>query len=139
MTKVAARSLALACQDAATDQEIAEWLLEIASGRWPNIRPKTGPDGKPLEKLMETPPDGTQRMTALKEFLLRRDGQPLQAVALKAEIEARARLIHNAEDVIDVDAIDASAARLIEDAFSKALQAGVTAVGNNADDDVVEG
>jgi hypothetical protein len=118
---VAARSLALACQDAATDQEIAEWLLEIASGRWPDIRPKKGPDGKPLERLMESPPDGTQRMTALKEFLLRRDGQPLQAVALKAEIEARARLIHNAEDVIDVDAIDANAARLIEDAFTKAL------------------
>lgn len=120
----AARSLAIACQEAATDEEIAEWLLEIASGRWPAIRdakkPKT-PSETPIQLDTNVAPSGEQRMQALKEFLLRRDGQPMQAVVLKADIEARARRIENASDAIEIESFDPNSAGVLEAALWRAL------------------
>lgn len=131
--KLAARSLALACQDAATDEEIAEWLLTIAiDGKWPEGRPRRG-GHKPVTTPERTalveagPPDGGQRMAALKEFLLRRDGQPMQAVVLKADIEARARVVNNANDAIALDDIDPTAAGALELVLMKALGLGIGA------------
>lgn len=123
--KLAARSLALACQAAASDEEIAEWLLVIASGRWPDIRPASGKGKDGTPELMTMPPDGAQRLAALKEFLLRRDGQPMQAVYLKADLEARARIVNNANDAIAIDDIDPAAAGALEQVLAKALGAGV--------------
>lgn len=126
----AARSLAIACQEAASDEEIAEWLLEIASGRWPHIRGKKpeSPSETPIKLDTNVAPSGEQRMQALKEFLLRRDGQPMQAVVLKADIEARARRIENASDAIEVEAFDANSAGVLEAALWRALGGGVAAV-----------
>jgi len=119
--RMAARSLALACREAASDEEIAEWLLEIAAGRWPEIRPAKGKSSTETPLHMTEPPDGTHRMAALKEFLLRRDGQPMQAVILKADIEARARRIENASDAIEIETDDPAVAGALEAALFKAL------------------
>ncbi len=124
--RLAAKTLAIACREAASDEEIAEWLLEIASGRWPDIRPdkpKRGgnPDATPIAIDMSSPPDGAHRMAALKEFLLRRDGQPMQSVVLKADIEARARRIDNASDAISFDDWDPIAAGALEVALTRAI------------------
>ncbi len=127
-TIVSARSLALACRDAASDEEIAQWLLEIASGRWPDIRPAVKRANVTAETPIQvdmppSPPDGPQRMAALKEFLLRRDGQPMQAVVLKADIEARARRIENASDAIEIEAFDPAVGAALEVALTRALGA----------------
>ncbi len=122
--RLAARSLALACREAASDEQIAEWLLEIASGRWPEIRAakrKSNVDGVPNVVDMTSPPDSTHRMAALKEFLLRRDGQPMQSVVLMADIEARARRIDNASDAIDIGDWDPVAAGALEVALTRAI------------------
>lgn len=118
----AARSLAMACREAASDEEIAEWLLTIASGRWPDIRPLKADAAKPLSIAMDSgPPDGTHRMGALKMFLERRDGQPMQAVVLKAELEMRSRQLANATDAIVLDDIDPMVAGVVEAALTKSL------------------
>ncbi len=124
-TRIAARSLALVCKEAVSDEELVDILLTIASGRWPEIRPAPkNPKGEtPTMIDMTSPPDGTHRMAALKEFILRRDGQPMQSIALIADIEARARRIENASDAIELEAIDAVAAGVLEVALIKALGA----------------
>ncbi len=138
VTGVAKRSLALACQEAASDDEIAEWLLRIAiDGEWPEKRKRRrGRNGEPEERsdkaitdasvrmaeLTSTPPDGTHRAMALKMFLERRNGMPMQAIALRAELEARTRVISQANDVIDLDALDAAAAGVLEAGLTRALE-----------------
>lgn len=118
----AARSLAAACREAASDEEVTEWLLTILDGRWPEIKALKGKDTKPLQRALESgPPDGHHRMQALKHYLERRDGMPMQAVALKAEFEMRARRLENANDSIALDDIDPAVASMVELALTKSL------------------
>ncbi len=114
--RLAQRSLTIACQAAATDEEVAEWLLVIASGRWPDIRPAPKPakGETPIAVDLTTPPDGAQRLAAFKEFILRRNGQPMQSAVLQAEILVRARALENANDAIDLDELDPIAAGAVE-------------------------
>lgn len=154
VTGVAKKSLALACQDAASDEEIAEWLLRIAiDGEWPEkrrrrrkrdgtieereLKPGTA-DANAAARMAElsiTPPDSTHRVMALKMFLERRNGQPMQAIALRAELEARTRVISQANDVIDLDALDAGAALVLEAGLTRALE---NVVKSNEEDDNAE-
>lgn len=117
----AARSLAIACKEAASDEQIADWLLKIAAGidPWLNIE---SPSDRPI--ALPDAPDWTHRMAAFKMFLERRDGMPMQAVVLKAEVEAIQRMQVDASDAIDVDSLDPVAARALEIALTGALSAG---------------
>ena len=150
VTGVAKRSLALACQEAASDDEIAEWLLRIAvDGEWPEKRRKrrkrdgtieeraevkTTDAAARMAELSQTPPDATHRVMALKMFLERRNGQPMQAIALRAELEARSRVISQANDVIDLDELDAAAATVLEAGLTRALES-VLKNANGEDDE----
>lgn len=148
VTGVAKRSLALACQEAASDDEIAEWLLRIAiDGEWPDKRARRRGRGgkieertepteqqKRLNEITSTPPDSTHRVMALKMFLERRNGQPMQAIALRAELEARTRVISQANDVIDLDELDADAALVLEAGLTRALE-GVIKNANGGEDE----
>lgn len=125
------RGLAFACRDAVSDEELVEWLLTIAvDGKWPvRSRPvhqgKAGP-AKVLDTdptILAMPPGEPMRKYAFEEFIRRRDGQPMQAVMISAEVEARKRLIDNAADVIDIAALSPSTAQTLESLLMQAIAA----------------
>ncbi len=120
--RMAARTLAMACRDAVTDEELLEWYLAIASGWWPTIRPAPkGKQGKELAAALESPPSEGIRWKALEEFSKRRNGMPMQGVVVQADLEIRSRILDNAADIIDVQALDVTAARVLEQALAGAL------------------
>lgn len=122
----ARRGILWALDDALSDEEYAEALISIVFGQWPKRTRAAGAPPKvegPREAL-ETAPDGTHRMQALKMIGDRKYGKPMQAIMIKAELEARSRLVENAADAIDVDALDGAAASVLEAALRRALVAG---------------
>ncbi len=121
--RLARRGLTLACRDAASDEQLVDWLLTIAiDGEWPEKRKKPGrPPSSPV--MVAPPPGESMRRYAFEEFFRRGYGMPMQAVLVKAELEARARTLDNAADAIDVGALDAGAAGILEAVLQKALAA----------------
>lgn len=128
--RLSRRGLAFACQDAVSDEELVEWLLSIAiDGRWPSRARPVQQAGEQYAQykeitdptLVAMPPGEGIRKYALEEFIRRRNGQPMQAIQIKAEVEARTRILDNADDVIDVGALDPAAALALEQVFMRAL------------------
>lgn len=118
--RIAKRNLAIVLQEMVSEEAIGKALIAIAfEGRWPR-----GLDDSDAKKILDAAPDGAQRMMAIKYLLERRNGMPMQSVVLQAEIEARHRTLSNADDVIDVESIDVTAARALEAALGKALALG---------------
>lgn len=113
----AQRSLALACREAASDEQVAEWLIAIAAGRDPWA--KVAGNGAPV---FSSPPDWTHRIAALKMFLERRDGAPMQSIQLRAEIDAVTRGELGGRDVIDVESLEANAQDVLRTALRRALK-----------------
>lgn len=136
--RIAKRSLAITLREMISDETIGEALIAIAfEGRWPTHKVATG--GRPRVEVhpaaagmaaMSSAPDGAQRMMALKYLLERRDGMPMQAILLKAEIDARQRTLDASGDAIDLDALDTEAAEILERSLMKALGAGNLGAGN---------
>jgi len=122
----ARRGILWALEDAISDDEYAEALASIAFGQWPKRRARDGAPAKPsgAHEAVEGPPDGTHRMAAWKMIGDRKYGKPMQAVMIKAELEARSRVVENAADAIDVEALDGAAASVIESALRRALMQG---------------
>lgn len=78
--------LAKALRDVVSDEWIAGFLLGVISGEDPCAR--RSKLGTKLAGGVQTPPDWTTRMKALKMFLERRDGMPMQAIHVEQEIRA---------------------------------------------------
>jgi len=127
--RIAARSLAIVLREQAPPEQIGEWLLAVINGEDP---PPIGASrGKGKTKPSSAIPivefDATHRLQALKMLLERAEGMPMQAIVLKAEIDARAHANANAGDIIDVEAIDPVAARVLEASLLAALGVGAAA------------
>lgn len=97
----AKRNLSLALRELVSDEEIGGWLLALIAGRDPFAK-KRRENADALPSSADIPLDWTHRMAAMRMLLERRDGMPMQAIALKAELDLHTHAVANASDRIDV-------------------------------------
>jgi hypothetical protein len=121
--RVAARSLAFTLREAMSDDEVARILMCLIKGEEPF--PKVDAEGKPIAGMGGPPIDIDTRMTALKMYLDRRNGSPMQEVHIKAELEAMVAHVHTPlAELVDLERLAPAALDVLEAGLAGALEAG---------------